>query len=121
MIICSQCKTNLPASHFNRHSRDGYQQPCRDCNAKSRAKRRKTQADREARDRWNKSEAGKRANRRAVAKWEAKPESRARRRDWKKSHSENVRSHFTKWNRKQSHLRKLSKALRLIAVEALEQ
>src|SRR5262249_41063747 len=109
------------ATSFNRHARDGYQQPCKACLAKKRTNRRKTQADRESRSRWKKTDAGKLSNRRAVATWQAKPENKARRRAWNESHPDNVRQHFTNWNRKQQYLRRASKALTMIALEALEE
>jgi hypothetical protein len=120
-IICKTCERELAPSSFYNNKRDGRLQPCKECwKAKYKKSEAGKAANRLGKGRWKKTETGKASNRRAVARWQAKPENKARRCEWKESHPDNVRRHFTKWNRRQQHLRKVAKALATIALEALD-
>lgn len=122
-MICNGCGRDLDPSTFYRNNRrDRHLQPCKEC---WRQKYKRSEAgriaNRKATSQWKKTEAGKASNRRALAKFRHSPQGKSWRAEWEAGNPDKVRAHFTKWNRKQSYLRKLAKALRLITIEALNK
>lgn len=116
---CTKCSQTKPLSEFHRHTRDGRSQPCKKCK-KCKTKKR-AQADRDALKRWKKTPSGKESIRRSQRKYETAHhrERRAYHDEYYSLHPEKKREHYTKWNKKQQHMRRLTKAFVVITQEAL--